>query len=388
MKRTLTTLLLIVGLHAAADACARTWRVELDGTGDFMDIQPAVDAAAAGDTIRIGPGRFDRFYPITSPAWTEPTIVGVLKDNLTFIGSGRDVTILGPVNYSGTYDENPRVFCSFGGYSAHISDLTMAQVKAGIWWEHGAIEVQRCRFDAISPDCFGAILRTDGCRIADCSYTQPEGGTAVLVINQLGSMHSFRMSDCNISGASYGVQIGYAAPNVVIERTSIAGPFWGIAIDQGSSVTIEDVVVTGATDRQLLVANASAVTIRDSEFHGGVYGIDAAGGSTIAATRLVLAETTGAAMIFSLNTRATINGSHVLPLGGWAFDCYSYHGTPVTVDLSGNYWGTADSAAIAAMIHDGNDDPSLHCTVLYEPFANGPVPTESTSWGDLKASFR
>lgn len=86
---------LTLGLMAQGPALARTWRVELNGTGDYTDIQPAVEAAAPGDTIRIGPGRFDVFHPITAPAWTEDTIVGVLKDNLTFIGSGKEVTFLG-----------------------------------------------------------------------------------------------------------------------------------------------------------------------------------------------------------------------------------------------------------------------------------------------------
>lgn len=43
----------------ASGAEARTWRVERDGSGDYTIIQDAVDAAASGDTIRIGPGRFD-----------------------------------------------------------------------------------------------------------------------------------------------------------------------------------------------------------------------------------------------------------------------------------------------------------------------------------------
>ncbi len=388
MKRTLTALLLFAGLHAAADAGARTWRVELDGSGDFADIQPAVEAAAPGDTIHIGPGRFDTFHPITAPAWTEPTIVGVLKDNLTFIGSGRDVTILGPLTYRGAYSEKPKVFCSFGGYSARISDMTISQVEAGILWERGDLSVQGCRFYADSPECFGMQLLTDSCQVADCSFDEPNGGMAVLVINQLGNMQLFRISDCDIVGADYGIQVGYAATHVVIERTSISGPYWGVVIDQGSSVSIERVVVNGATDRSLLVASASAAAIRDSEFRGGIWGITAASGSTIDATGIVISETTSAALRFHLNAEATINGSHILPASGLAFDCYSYSSTPVTIDLTGNFWGTTDSAAIAAMIHDSIDDPALHCTVLYEPFANGPVPTESTSWGDLKASFR
>lgn len=50
---------LVAGGLAAGAADAATWRVEKDGSGDFMIIQQAVEAAADGDTIRIGAGRFD-----------------------------------------------------------------------------------------------------------------------------------------------------------------------------------------------------------------------------------------------------------------------------------------------------------------------------------------
>ncbi|MFH2054054.1 MAG: hypothetical protein ABIK96_16485, partial [bacterium] len=42
----------------AAPASARTLCVERDGSGNFTEIQPAIDAAASGDTILIGPGEY------------------------------------------------------------------------------------------------------------------------------------------------------------------------------------------------------------------------------------------------------------------------------------------------------------------------------------------
>jgi hypothetical protein len=48
-------LTLLAGLClAASSAYPTTWFVERDGSGDFMVIQDAVDAAAAGDTILFG----------------------------------------------------------------------------------------------------------------------------------------------------------------------------------------------------------------------------------------------------------------------------------------------------------------------------------------------
>jgi len=57
-------------------------------------------------------------------------------------------------------------------------------------------------------------------------------------------------------------------------------------------------------------------------------------------------------------------------------------------DFLGNYWGTGDAALIASWIHDIHDDPAILAEVLYTPFYGGPVDTETTSWGDLKALWR
>ncbi|MBE0568033.1 MAG: hypothetical protein IH621_18915 [Krumholzibacteria bacterium] len=58
-------LLVATAFVLTTGAEARTWRVEKDGSGDYTVIQDALDAAASGDTIQIGPGRFEdfRIYP-------------------------------------------------------------------------------------------------------------------------------------------------------------------------------------------------------------------------------------------------------------------------------------------------------------------------------------
>ena len=61
---------------------------------------------------------------------------------------------------------------------------------------------------------------------------------------------------------------------------------------------------------------------------------------------------------------------------------------PAVQDFTNNYWGTTDPDSIAALIWDSNDDPEIHSTVLFEPFAGGPVSTEEKSFGSIKAMFR
>ena len=61
--------LLVLG--AVQPSEARTWRVEKDGTGDYSILYEAVDAAASGDTILIGPGRFEDYRFEPEYAWEE-----------------------------------------------------------------------------------------------------------------------------------------------------------------------------------------------------------------------------------------------------------------------------------------------------------------------------
>ncbi len=68
-KLRLVLLVVFVALGVAQASEARTWHVEKDGTGDFSVIYEAEDAAAAGDTILIGPGRFEEYRRESDYLW-------------------------------------------------------------------------------------------------------------------------------------------------------------------------------------------------------------------------------------------------------------------------------------------------------------------------------
>lgn len=46
-----------------ANATARTWRVEVDGSGDAPTIRAALDSAVSGDVVDVGPGTYHE-HPI------------------------------------------------------------------------------------------------------------------------------------------------------------------------------------------------------------------------------------------------------------------------------------------------------------------------------------
>lgn len=389
MKCSLKSVLLLMVMILAVDARAKTWLVELDGSGDFTDIQPAVDAAAVGDTIHIGPGRFDTFHPIVAPGWTEDTIVGVLKDNLTFVGSGKDVTFLGPATFYGPYGKHPKVFCSFGGFDTVIRDMTIENAAAGVYWADGVVAIQSCQFRGRDPNFFAVYLFVDNGSVSDCTFDLVGGGgSAIGILNSQGNVQGLEISNCIIDGAQFGVRIGYGAPNIQIRDCALDVTWWGIAFDSGSTGTVRNCQIRGAQDRSVVALNGSVVGVFDTEFEGGRLGISASGGSLISGTGVVVGNTTEAALSISSAARISIQQSHILPASGLAVYCYAFSWSPISIDLTGNYWGTTDAEVIAASIHDSYDDPATPYTVVYAPFANGPVPAETTTWGGLKALWR
>jgi len=99
MKTRVLFILCIGFLVLGSSAGGAVLRVEKDGTGDFTIIQDAIDAAGDGDTIQIGPGRFDDY--ISQAPWGNFRAWVHGDKSLTFIGAGTDQTIIGPEGYGG-----------------------------------------------------------------------------------------------------------------------------------------------------------------------------------------------------------------------------------------------------------------------------------------------
>ena len=92
-------LLLTATASQPLDLHARTWRVWKDGSGDFTAIQPAVNAAAPGDTVLIGPGRYTESFDFAFDNEFDhgETFVGIETDDLTLMGVHRDSVVIGPL---------------------------------------------------------------------------------------------------------------------------------------------------------------------------------------------------------------------------------------------------------------------------------------------------
>lgn len=367
---------------------AREWRVDKNGGGDFTDIQPAVEAAAAGDTIRIGPGRFDTLHPsCVASAWTEDAIVTVVQDNLTFIGSGTDVTILGMREFYWSDSENPKGICSIDGYSATIKDLNIENIEQGIYWWRGRLNLENCIIKGSHPSFGGIFFAADGGSIRGCRIEMGGGGAGL----SCAYMDSLEVENCVFEGYGYGFSAGEGAGQISFSDCIFDGNRIAIAYSFGAYGWMENVTISNTVSKALIILyNAMPVTLNGVHIDGAAFGLMVDGGVSglVSGANVIIENTTTEAVSLAGDAIVTLNHSHILPVSGLGVRCAGYWGDFQTLDFTGNYWGTTDPDSIAAMITDQNDDPALQCIVQFEPFADGPVPNEKRSMGSIKAMFR
>jgi hypothetical protein len=141
---------------------------------------------------------------------------------------------------------------------------------------------------------------------------------------------------------------------------------------------------------------ASYAHLEGNHVVGGGTNLATTNGSRVTGTGNVLCGGTYAT-IFGIwaDEDFPFRGNHILNAGGYSVMLGGGRDGSVdlprndwSTDLSRNYWGTADAEQIAAWIWDGHDDPSIHGVVVFEPFAGGPMPSESRSWGAVKDIYR
>lgn len=367
---------------------ARTWHVEKDGSGDFSIIYNAVDAAASGDTILIGPGRYDDYRLELEYAWETYCCVHASSKDLTLIGSGRDLTTIG-------FEEMESGHFIVGISSIQsdlvIENLTVSKVEDGFeFWEANNLHINHC--DIVGCEIgvnTESIISTvvDHCRIIGTTHfgvvgTNPNG----VSITNCEFINTLRFAICGIGG------VGWA-----IRDSEIYGGYGGIQLSQGGSGTIERcrVQVAGGNPPAIKVMTGAEFSLYDNTFEGDVWAASfQTGGTTVVARNNLFIGGTGTTLEI-IRTPMDFHQNHIINGGGTSVAALWERGNlvdPVVVDLTENYWGTDDPAQIAAWIHDYSDynPPNPGCWVIidFEPFADQPVQTEQTTWGAVKSLFR
>lgn len=144
----------------------------------------------------------------------------------------------------------------------------------------------------------------------------------------------------------------------------------------------------------LEVYGPGSYTITDNQFDGGGINIMfALGASNVVCERNVFSGSRYQAISITSCT-PRIRDNHILKGRGKSVLVGGFPQPPNrTIDMTGNYWGTAVADSISAWITDGNDPVvppflPIHGFVDYTPFSSVPVETERSSLGDVKALFR
>jgi hypothetical protein len=377
------TIWLLVLLAAASCAEAATITVRRDGTGDYLTIQPALDAAAEGDTVSIGPGEYTEFIINPSTGMENYGMINVR--DLTVIGAGADATIIGPAVYAPNLSAGTPwgIGCVDPQSTIAISDVTIRNCYGGLGL-YGALEVSRCRFagnvyacdfwsaaqDNIVRECL--VIESPATTHTSMSF---EGGGHYVVDNcefvqthpYVGNAHVEFVNCISRGPGPWGMIV--AAGHAVLRNCRIYDVEGGIATSRAfgaSHIDVYDSAITGSILAVKIGAETSA-TFQNTTLQGGSHSV-------------IWADSPNELVVhgcdFVRGSGVVIRAGRFCSLG------------PVSYDLTKNYWGTTDEAQIQEWIVDVNDDPTTCATVQYSPFAGQSVPAEAKNWGGLKALWR
>ena len=380
---------LVVLMLAAQTSVATTITVRKDGTGDFTIIQQGLDAAASGDTVLIGPGEYTESSMVRLNGYTSDVEVfgRIAAADVTVIGSGAESTIVGPTTFQGNYGtHSPKCIAYDAGFGAfNISDLTLRNCYEGIW-VGGLLRMERCHLEnnivgflwlfvgsggfvrdtrvdvnvpILSPMSFdigyGAVfsgVTFEGCYFGDGGVVRGVQGMSI--------------RNCQLSGLGL-----YSGSRTYLNGcTSATSSNSGVSLSLGGGAYCEirdcELRAQYATLHVSQDAPGGRFVVENSHLEGGAHGV------------LYSGPGAGACSIHNCDL---VKGS------GPMVEC-AVSASAVTHDLSNNFWGTTSAADIQSWIIDHNDNAAIGATVLYSPFSGQSVPSETTTWGDLKALFR
>jgi hypothetical protein len=348
---------------------AATWHV---GEGAFPSLQAAIDEAAPGDTIRIGPG----WYPHRLARGEQTLNAYVDKDDLRIIGAGMLATTIGPPDGLAPGDVGIYVEPYLVTHGVAFADLTIANVTIGIYCPGPRLEVRRCRFVG---DVIG--VRASSYRGIDIQDSRFEG---LAYPNDSGlevdaAPQGILVRGCRFTGLGHGLHF-YAPGTLEVDDCEFRENRLGISLHDGANASIRSCEFDGAVGLDLVAASGSVV---DCVFAT----------ATTTNVRLVRSSLAGSGNVFLGGGMATIHcenptavdlhGNHILSSGTpYLLGQGAAVFPPRVLHLERNYWGTDDVDAIEALIDVG---PYLQVEV--EPVVEEPIPAARAPLGSVKALF-
>jgi hypothetical protein len=343
-----------------------------------------MQAASPGDTIMIGPGRYDDFHPLVAPAWTTEAIVPVTKDNLTFIGAGNESTIIGPTEmYLPGGLVHAKAIATVENVHAKFVDIGIENAAHGLYWAYGGVEVEGCRFENYYSGIY--MYGQGGGAVTDCEF-YTESGSAPNGVVAFSPCGPVSISGCTFSGDETGLYSS-GTQGVVVSDCHFSSS--RALIFSGSSGTVTNCTTTEGVSQSIWATSGSEVDLFGNQLHGNFASLYVDSWSVVTGNGNIF---TGGDIVSTIHVSSqslmTLNYNHILKSGEFAVTVGQYFYEITTNDLTNNYWGTTDTDLIAEWIWDHNDDTSLRGIIDFLPIADGPVPTDSATLGGIKAMFR
>ena len=258
MRTLLVAFALAMGLTAAAaDASARTILLQPDGSGEFRDIQEAVEEARKGDVIQLAPGTYRGrgntnvdFYGMAITLRGNPDRPGSRvidcggpsadttrpRRALRFQQSEGRSTVIEGITFRRGWVPGDDVTTSSGGLilcqgaSPVFRDCVFEDGRAyaggAVSLERSSSEFTRCRFTGHSAEIGGAIMMAAGAPVLkECTFT---GNTAARGGAVYGMLAEMVITACRFENnhASMGGAIACEERSrLLLDRSVVAGNF-------------------------------------------------------------------------------------------------------------------------------------------------------------------
>jgi len=384
-------LLFFLVLIVSQPAFAGIVRVEKDGSGDFSTIQDAVDAAASGDTVLIGPGRFDEGQMVTTPGWTDYVRVLVELEELTLIGSGGQSTIIGPeapYDFSqgrnkgieaGPWWGNQRLVVRDIGFEnlgfairthptpeVYVSNCRFAGNYNSIFGAEGGVSrIENCIFENMALDGYHLLFYNSGnVEVSKCDFIMERNPFWVKVAIKSQGTISGLVEDCTFYDGKYGLSLVVQSSFQINRCRFVGQEMVGLAADGGSTFEMQDCRFEDQAIAfyfwnlgEALIERTVITDVREAAFRFNE------GGGNFTVRESVLAR----------GPQYTV---------AQYFPCYTGEEEFAHIDMRNNDWGTTDPDSIEAWIS------TCSFIVDYEPFEGQETPVEEESLGGFRSMFR
>ncbi|MBK6735192.1 MAG: hypothetical protein IPG61_14165 [bacterium] len=191
--------------------------------------------------------------------------------------------------------------------------------------------------------------------IEDCS--------AVRVLFSIAGLRGVTLRRCEFTSAPTTMHV-YGGAQVFVDTCRFSDTSVAVEMQYGlfNECTITNSELSASWTTLLVVSRYGRFVVTNSRIVGG-YGA------------LLFADSEAGS--------SQISGCDLVKGSGPIIACANCGLGSAVHDLRNNYWDTTDEATIRSWIIE-----AVRQTVLYSPFAGQSVPTESMSWGGLKALWR